>query len=339
MLRAAVTRSVAFAEASGSARAAEAGSGNAVSAPTSTSATATATVATTGPRRSPINRARIGSAMRPQVIRFARRQARHVRVTAAPVRLNGATATEDGILDFAIRTLSITDCAAPTTDLALGKGAAASSYAVGPGFSEAHGPSSAVDGNPCTDWSPAAGDVSPWIQIDLGESVSFDQVRIVSPWQPSFDARRRHASRPRVSVSPDGETWTELAAQYDDDDPFTALRIELGAALPPCPGGECEPLHVQMDPATWQVFAVNHTALRVVEAGLTALVYDPFGTQLNEIEQRGVTIEPLSVAPGFVVAWPGYFPRTHLLSVRLHDADGALLCERNRWRYRPPNRH
>lgn len=376
MLRGAIARPVAFAEASEPARVADAGSSAAACAaascvgsrvgsrvvssiaspPASAVDTYAAAFADTvveaaaAPRldsaalrqRPLINRAGISTAMQPQVIRFARQRARHVRLTATftaePVDVYAATAADAAFSALAIRTLSVTDSTAPTADLALCKDATASSCAAGTGLNDASAPFNAVDGSPCTYWVPSPGDAGPWIQVDLGEPAFFDQVRVVSPWQPALEATWRPSLRLRVSVSQDAETWTELAAADHDDDPFTALRIELGAALPPCPGGDCEPLHVQVDPATWQVFAVNHTALRVAGAALTALVYDPFGAQLSEIEQRGVTIEPLSVAPGFVVAWPGYFPRTHLLSLRLHDADGALLSESNCWRHQPDRR-
>ncbi len=248
----------------------------------------------------------------PQILTFARRQARYVRVETEPAGVAGPPPS--------IRTLSITDSSSPTVDLALRKHATASSAADDPG-----GPAGAVDGNPCTRWSPATRDERPWIRLDLGESVSFDGVCIVP------DRPRGGEFAVRVSVSPDGETWAEPEVA---DDPLLALRIDLGASLPLCPGGDCEPLHVQADAATWQVFAVNHTAQRVTGAALTARIYEPFGRQLSRIEQRGLLIGPLSVAPGFVVSWPAYYPQTHLISLQLHDADGTLLSEDNRWRYR-----
>ncbi len=248
----------------------------------------------------------------PHILTFARRQARYLRVETEPAGVAGPPPS--------IRTLSITDSSSPTVDLALRKHATASSAA-----DEAGGPAGAVDGNPCTRWSPAVRDERPWIRLDLGESASFDQVRIVP------DRPRGGEFAVRLAVSPDGKTWAEPDAA---DDPLMALRIDLGASLPPCPGGDCEPLHVQADSATWQVFAVNHTAQRVTGAALTARIYEPFGKQLSQIEQRDLLIEPLSVAPGFVVSWPAYYPQTHLISLQLHDADGTLLSEDNRWRYR-----
>lgn len=341
-LRGSAAREVAFVEASGSAAAAEAGAGVAAPIAFGTAAYAAAAFARTGrpwPGFSAFQsrRGRIDTVSRTHVIRFARQTARHVRLVAAQPG-PAAEAVDRTRSGFGIRTLSITDSSSPTLDLALRKRAIASSSA----DDDAHSPLSAVDGNPCTGWSPAAGDDDPWIRLDLAESASFDQVCVVSSWPADLGTGLCSSACPRVAVSPDGEHWTEPDPVEDpliglDAGPLgiERLSVELGATLPSCQGTDCRPLHVQADPATWQVFAVNHTALRVCDATLTALVYDPFGAQLDHIEQRGLTIAPLSAAPGFIVAWPGYFPRAHLLSLRLHETDGTLLSEANCWRYGP----
>lgn len=245
----------------------------------------------------------------PRIIAFARQQARFVRVTIESSGDAGPRAS--------IRTLSVLDSSSPTVDLALRKRATASSHVSVRSAEDPDGAGSAVDGNPCTRWTPAAGDSRPWIQLDLGGLASFDHLCLVS------DILHLRSIAVFVSVSADGETWTEPATA---EDPFTALRIDLAAAAPPCPSA-CEPVHVHVDPRTWQALAVNHTAQRITGARLTARVYEPFGRQLSHIEQQDLVIEPLSVAPGFVVARPAYLPPTHLLSLQLHDAAGTLLSE------------
>ena len=264
--------------------------------------------------------ARVGAA--PRIVTFSRQRARYLRVTLEPATLAGAR--------VAIRALSVIDGSAPNVDLALRKQVTASSTA--PARSTADNsvtPASVVDGNPGTRWSPSPRDSRPWVRLDLGDSVSFDQVCVV------LEASDKADPAIRIAISDDCERWIEPDAA---DDPLSALRIDLGAAVPPCPA-DCGPVHIQTDPVTWQVYAVNHTAARVVGASLSARIFEPFGTQLNHIEQRDVIIEPLSVAAGFVVSRPAYLPPTHLVSLQLHDADGALLCEHNCWRYRaaPPH--
>lgn len=270
--------------------------------------------------RRPRGATRFGRAARPQIRTFTRQQARYVRITAESAGIIGPR--------IPIRTLSVRDGSAPALDLALCKQATASSA-----LDDASAAGCAVDGNPCTRWLPAARDERPWLRLDLGAAEFFDQVCVV-PEPQLHDAAIPGAVQPgfRVEVSTDGVIWTHPEPGPDGADAadaFAAPRIDLGAKLPPCPGGDCEPLHVQADPATWQVFAVNHTAHRVTKASLTARIYEPFGRQSGHIEQQGLVIEPLSVAPGFVVPWQAYLPHTHLLSIQLHDADGALLSEHN----------
>lgn len=253
----------------------------------------------------------------PRIVTFPRQQARYVRLSLEPAG--------PAISPASIRALSVLDGSAPTIDLALRKQVIASSTAPGRSIADnPAGPAGAVDGNPCTRWLPAPDDDRPWIQLDLGDSVSFEQVCVAS------DAPDLSDFALRVAVSDDGQTWRDLETV---DELFTGLRIDLGVTVPPC-CADCPPLHVQADPATWQIFAVNHTAVPIVAASISARIYEPFGKQLSHIEQQDVNIEPLSVAPGFVVSRPAYFPPTHLLSLQLHDADGALLSEHNCWRYR-----
>lgn len=253
-------------------------------------------------RRSRVTR----SVTAPRIVTFARQRARYVRVTLAP---RGADDDPLGI-----KTLSVTDSSRPTVDLAVRR----------PVSGSGAGCAAVVDGNPGTRWSPEASDPSPWVRIDLGESMSFDRVCLV----PDRDGVL--GGPVRVAVCADGVRWTEPETV---DDPFAPQRADLGAALPQCPGGYCEPLHTQLDGATWQVYAVNHTAERVTGASVVARVYEPFGGLLSHAEHHGITIEPLSVAPSLVVPWPRYLPVTHLLSLELHDADGALFSEHNHWRY------
>jgi hypothetical protein len=95
----------------------------------------------------------------------------------------------------------------------------------------------------------------------------------------------------------------------------------------------CEPLHVQANPATWQVLAANHTARPVTGASITAKLYDLSGRQLSHIEQQAMNIAASATAPAFTVSWPSTLPPLHLLRLELRGHDGALLSENTYWRY------
>jgi Exo-beta-D-glucosaminidase Ig-fold domain len=96
-----------------------------------------------------------------------------------------------------------------------------------------------------------------------------------------------------------------------------------------------EPLHVQVHPTTWHALAANHTASKVIDATITAKVYEPGGRQLCHIEQQGVDIAPSSAAPAFAVRWPSA-PPFQLARLELRDRDGALLSENAYWRHSAP---
>ncbi|WP_406503373.1 discoidin domain-containing protein [Streptomyces sp. NBC_01602] len=91
--------------------------------------------------------------------------------------------------------LSVIDSAAPGTDLALHRTATASTVDE-PG----HEAANVTDGDAKTRWSSSFED-DQWIQVDLGESVSFDRVELV--WEQAY------AKTYVVQVSADGDTWTD----------------------------------------------------------------------------------------------------------------------------------
>ncbi|HEV3173039.1 MAG TPA: hypothetical protein VGZ32_22020 [Actinocrinis sp.] len=94
----------------------------------------------------------------------------------------------------------------------------------------------------------------------------------------------------------------------------------------------CEALHVQVNPTTWQVLAANHTTDKLIDATITAKVYDPGGRQLSHVEQQGVDITPSSAAPAFAISWPSA-PPFQVVRLELRDGDGVLLSENAYWRY------
>ena len=98
-------------------------------------------------------------------------------------------------------TLSVFNTASPDTDLALGKTATASSV-----DNSGDEPGNAVDGNPDTRWSSAYED-GQWIQVDLGSTVTFDQIVIV--WEQA------DALNYAIQVSDDGSHWTDVRQVLD----------------------------------------------------------------------------------------------------------------------------
>ena len=123
-----------------------------------------------------------------QTVDVGARQARYVRINCQ------TRATGWG---FSLWTLSVTDSAAPGTDLALHQPTTASTQ-------DPSNPAvNATDGDSGTRWSSDYAD-DQWIQVDLGASASFDKVAIT--WEQAY------ASTYTVQVSADGSTWTDAAS-------------------------------------------------------------------------------------------------------------------------------
>jgi hypothetical protein len=123
-----------------------------------------------------------------QTVKLGARQARYVRINCE------TRATGWG---FSLWTLAVTNSATPGTDLALHQPTAASTQ-------DPSNPAvNATDGNSGTRWSSDYAD-NQWLQVDLGSSVSFDQVAIT--WEQAY------ASTYTVQVSADGSTWTDAGS-------------------------------------------------------------------------------------------------------------------------------
>ncbi|WP_433381335.1 discoidin domain-containing protein [Actinoplanes sp. CA-142083] len=93
----------------------------------------------------------------------------------------------------------------------------------------------------------------------------------------------------------------------------------------------CEPRHVQADPATWQVRAVNHTTTPLA-GDITARHYDLAGRQLGTTLRQRVEVAPSATRPAFSLAAPVGHP-LHLVRLELRDAGGHVLSENTYWRY------
>ncbi|ACU69978.1 coagulation factor 5/8 type domain protein [Catenulispora acidiphila DSM 44928] len=113
------------------------------------------------------------------------RQARYVRINCQ------TRATGWG---FSLWTLSVLNSATPGTDLALHQPTTASTQ------DPSNPVTNATDGDANTRWSSDFAD-DQWIEVDLGASVSFDQVAIT--WEQAY------ARTYTVQVSTDGSVWTD----------------------------------------------------------------------------------------------------------------------------------
>ncbi|MET9889032.1 discoidin domain-containing protein [Streptomyces sp. NPDC006465] len=98
----------------------------------------------------------------------------------------------------------------------------------------------------------------------------------------------------------------------------------------------CEPLHVQADPRTGQVIAVNHTRAAVEGARVTARLHDLSGRQLGTPHTNEVDVPAAATARAFTVGWADGLPDLHLLRLTLEDASGHPLSRNTYWRYRSP---
>ena len=98
----------------------------------------------------------------------------------------------------------------------------------------------------------------------------------------------------------------------------------------------CEPLHVQADPGTWRVRALNHTTTALTGASVTARLYDLHGRQLGGVQRQALDLAPSSGAAAFTVAAPAG-QTLHLVRLQLRDNRDRLLSENTYWRYSQPS--
>ncbi|MGQ5261083.1 discoidin domain-containing protein [Micromonospora sp. ZYX-F-536] len=94
----------------------------------------------------------------------------------------------------------------------------------------------------------------------------------------------------------------------------------------------CEPLHVQADPGTWQVRAVNHTTTALSGATVTARRYDLSGRSLGTPQRQRVDVARSSTTAAFPLAAPEG-GGLHLVRLELRDNRDRLLAENTYWRY------
>ncbi|EGX57713.1 glycosyl hydrolase [Streptomyces zinciresistens K42] len=97
-----------------------------------------------------------------------------------------------------------------------------------------------------------------------------------------------------------------------------------------------EAVHVQADPVSGEVIAVNHTPRRISGATVTARRYDLSGRALGPELREKVDVGASATAPAFTAGWTDGLPDFHLLRLRLVDARGEVLAENTYWRYREP---
>ncbi|MBM9504071.1 discoidin domain-containing protein [Actinacidiphila acididurans] len=98
----------------------------------------------------------------------------------------------------------------------------------------------------------------------------------------------------------------------------------------------CEPLHVQADPTTWKVTAVNHTPNAIKGATITARTYDLNGSQLGAAKTASADLAPSTAVASFTADFGASLPDFHLLRLTLGDSSGRTLSENTYWRYRTP---
>jgi hypothetical protein len=98
----------------------------------------------------------------------------------------------------------------------------------------------------------------------------------------------------------------------------------------------CEAHHVQADPRSWDVLAVNHAADALRSAVVTAEVFDLSGRRLAAAQRQTVDIPASATAPAFTVADTTGGDPVHLVRLRLTRADGTTLSENTYWRCAEP---
>ncbi|SER85655.1 discoidin domain-containing protein [Lentzea albida] len=98
----------------------------------------------------------------------------------------------------------------------------------------------------------------------------------------------------------------------------------------------CEQRHVQADPTTWQVTAVNHTAAALTGATVKAQLLGLDGKAIGQAQQQKLDVAATSASKLFTVPFDDALPAFHLLRLTLTDSTGKQLSENVYWRYRTP---
>jgi hypothetical protein len=96
----------------------------------------------------------------------------------------------------------------------------------------------------------------------------------------------------------------------------------------------CEPIHVQVDPGTWRVRAVNHTTAALSGVTVAATLYDLTGKALGGPVSQKLSVAASSTTPAFTGAAAG--SPLHLVRLRMTDDRGRVLSENTYWRYAKP---
>ncbi|WP_372351292.1 discoidin domain-containing protein [Streptomyces sp. KL116D] len=99
----------------------------------------------------------------------------------------------------------------------------------------------------------------------------------------------------------------------------------------------CERHHVQADPTTGQVTALNHTPDALKDAVVTAEAYDLNGRRVAGTERTRLDIAPSAIAKAFTVPFDKKLPDLHLLRLTLTSSRGTVLSRNTYWRYREPS--
>ncbi|WP_030903113.1 discoidin domain-containing protein [Streptomyces sp. NRRL F-5126] len=99
----------------------------------------------------------------------------------------------------------------------------------------------------------------------------------------------------------------------------------------------CERYHVQADPTTGQVIALNHTPGALEGAKVTAEVHDLSGRRVAGPKRTRLDVASSATAKAFTVPFGKDLPDLHLLRLTLASSHGTVLSRNVYWRYREPS--
>ncbi|MFC0110219.1 discoidin domain-containing protein [Kibdelosporangium aridum] len=96
----------------------------------------------------------------------------------------------------------------------------------------------------------------------------------------------------------------------------------------------CEQRHIQANPQTWQVMAVNHTGTALTGVTVKAQLHGLDGKPIGAPQEQKLDVAPTSTTSAFTVPFEDAHPAFHLLRLTMTDARGAVISENMYWRYR-----
>jgi hypothetical protein len=169
------------------------------------------------------------------------------------------------------------------------------------------------------------------VSANLAEFVRKSQLACYESYRAMYEGRFAHLFSPSTGVL----TWMSNPSQPSFVWQYYSYDLEPLAALYGTQKA-CEPVHVMMNQATFDLMVVNNTPAAL--AGLTARVrvFNLDGT-LKSDHTAAITAPASAVTDGGAINFPADLSPVHFVKLDLRDAAGQMVSDNFYWRALPTN--